>query len=375
MTQTREPSSKQTKAVRPWLHLLLLPIAASAPLILLTLGSFALLRFGFPIDVKGGVSPNVEASQEQVDKLKADLKADLIGQISFPVVFAIASIFAAFAVKDIVIEVLKKEEKDKLIEDLKAERDSHINEVRGNLTKGLSDIKSNLSSDLKEDFRRFCRDEVSNKMRDIPLRLGRLEYETASLTALQHPPTLSPENSWQAKFSSNLTLDLNIRTIEILQNLIQQHPEDPTLKFALRCELEEFSKKFHGSNSLQKNVAEKIEKLKTDLQGDKEAYDVGEELLKGIRNSIESIFEIKMYWLYALLENSVATSSNPDSKQKLIDLQAEILSLNNPVSGTLRRMKNQKIADEADRKDYEPRQQRFDSLQPAPRDLDSNIDS
>ena len=61
------------------------------------------------------------AAKDEIEKLKADWKGDLFGQISFPVLFAIASIFAAFAVKDILTEVLKQQERVELQLALKEE--------------------------------------------------------------------------------------------------------------------------------------------------------------------------------------------------------------------------------------------------------------
>lgn len=61
-------------------------------------------------------------AEEQAKKVaKEELsqaKGDLFGQITFPVIFAIASIFAAFAVKDILTEILKKEDKDAVQKDI-----------------------------------------------------------------------------------------------------------------------------------------------------------------------------------------------------------------------------------------------------------------
>lgn len=62
-----------------------------------------------------------KVAKDEIDKLKADWKGDLFGQISFPVIFAIASIFAAFAVKDILTEILKKEEKEEVKQELEQE--------------------------------------------------------------------------------------------------------------------------------------------------------------------------------------------------------------------------------------------------------------
>jgi hypothetical protein len=59
------------------------------------------------------------AAKDEIEKLKADWKGELFGQISFPVLFAIASIFAAFAVKDVLTEILKDNEKEKLESDMR----------------------------------------------------------------------------------------------------------------------------------------------------------------------------------------------------------------------------------------------------------------
>jgi hypothetical protein len=69
------------------------------------------------IEVEVG-KQSTQAAQDEIDKLKADWKGELFGQISFPVLFAIASIFAAFAVKDILTEILKEQEKEKIKQEL-----------------------------------------------------------------------------------------------------------------------------------------------------------------------------------------------------------------------------------------------------------------
>ena len=55
-----------------------------------------------------------DAAKDALEKIKGDL----FGQMAFPVIFAIASIFAAFAVKDVLTEILKEEEKKKLRSEL-----------------------------------------------------------------------------------------------------------------------------------------------------------------------------------------------------------------------------------------------------------------
>ncbi|HEY9747674.1 MAG TPA: hypothetical protein V6C63_03155 [Allocoleopsis sp.] len=67
-----------------------------------------------------------QAAKDEIDKLKADWKGDLFGQMAFPILFAIASIFAAFAVKDILTEILKEQEKERLKQELKMELANQI---------------------------------------------------------------------------------------------------------------------------------------------------------------------------------------------------------------------------------------------------------
>jgi hypothetical protein len=69
-------------------------------------------------------------SRAQADKASADAvdkaKSELFSQISFPVLFAIASIFAAFAVKDILVEILKSDERKELERSLNIEINRRI---------------------------------------------------------------------------------------------------------------------------------------------------------------------------------------------------------------------------------------------------------
>ncbi|MCC5632516.1 hypothetical protein LC613_33425 [Nostoc sphaeroides CHAB 2801] len=69
--------------------------------------------------VTGEINKQAKEEAEKVIQDEINLvKGDLFSQIIFPVIFAIASIFAAFAVKDILIEVLKQQERDKIKKDI-----------------------------------------------------------------------------------------------------------------------------------------------------------------------------------------------------------------------------------------------------------------
>lgn len=71
-----------------------------------------------------------EEAKAQADKAAQDeiskARGELFGLISFPVLFAIASIFAAFAVKDILTEILKDQEKEKVKDELRRELKEQI---------------------------------------------------------------------------------------------------------------------------------------------------------------------------------------------------------------------------------------------------------
>ena len=69
--------------------------------------------------VSGEISKQAKEQAEKVAKDEiSQAKGDLFSQITFPIIFAIASIFAAFAVKDILTEVLKQQERDGIKADL-----------------------------------------------------------------------------------------------------------------------------------------------------------------------------------------------------------------------------------------------------------------
>jgi len=70
-----------------------------------------------------------KATREEIENQENKVKGDLFGQISFPVLFAISSIFAAFAVKDILTEILKEQEKDKIKQELRQELIPMISEA------------------------------------------------------------------------------------------------------------------------------------------------------------------------------------------------------------------------------------------------------
>ncbi len=88
-----------------------------------------------------------KAAKDEIDMFKADWKGDLFSQISFPVIFAIASIFAAFAVKDILVAILKQDERKKLKDELILE---FKNQVSPKIIKNVIDKHTSIPRRLKK---------------------------------------------------------------------------------------------------------------------------------------------------------------------------------------------------------------------------------
>lgn len=87
------------------------------------------------------------AAKDEVEKLKAEYKGDVFVQIVFPVLFAIASIFAAFAVKDIITKILDQQEQDRIKTELETTLKNQIApkaaaEANQDITDRLDDIEA-----------------------------------------------------------------------------------------------------------------------------------------------------------------------------------------------------------------------------------------
>ncbi len=112
-----------------------------------------------------------KVTKDEIDKLKADWKGDLFGQISFPVIFTIASIFAAFAVKDILTEILKQEEKDKVKRELEHDLIPMISEtVETNpvLVQRLQSVEA-YTSWLEHELLKIIIDQVLEELKNLQI--------------------------------------------------------------------------------------------------------------------------------------------------------------------------------------------------------------
>lgn len=88
-----------------------------------------------------------KAAIAKIEELKTDWTAGLFNQIAFAVIFTVASIFAAFAVKDVLTEILKDQEKDRIKKDLKKELEGYVTDDL--MTDKIKSHTRRLTSDIE----------------------------------------------------------------------------------------------------------------------------------------------------------------------------------------------------------------------------------
>jgi len=129
-----------------------------------------------------------KATREEIENQENKVKGDLFGQISFPVLFAIASIFAAFAVKDILTEILKEQEKEKIKQELKQELETQIVPEaivfsRENISRKLQEVED-YAYWLEHEFLNVAINQVFSEINKSSIPISK-EIETRSLTAVE----------------------------------------------------------------------------------------------------------------------------------------------------------------------------------------------
>ncbi len=187
------------------------------------------------------------AAKDAIEKLKADWKGDLFGQISFPVVFAIASIFAAFAVKDILTEILKTEDKDALKKEIKTTLAETFG-LSGDCTERAEDPKpesllltmeSNISSLIETNTTNMkkIKEELTNtnasSFKDIKIQLGWIEYELASLSLHKEESKIPDKELTEHKCRINAALASLLEIDEAGKNTIQGLKDCENMYFVL----------------------------------------------------------------------------------------------------------------------------------------------
>jgi hypothetical protein len=283
-----------------------------------------------------------KATKDELENLAKTLKADLYKDLSLSVIFAIASIFAAFAVKDILTEILKKEEREQVITDITSNVKKSLEESIGMTRK---DPSKNLSQELEYNLQQYAEITINNKIKDPIVRLDEglksievistkvkeIEYEAADLTASQ--------------ISGNLTnpivLNTYLRPISIIQELIKIRPTDEVLKLCREYQLKSLQTRIENELPHGKS-REELEQFTGYIEDNQSTEDLQEDLFnKSLRDAMNSILDIRMCQFNELLTNLLSKSSDPEQKKEIEEKIAAILDLNTPGARLLKRMNAQ----------------------------------
>ena len=199
-------------------------------------------------------------AEEQAKKVAKEeisqAKGDLFGQITFPVIFAIASIFAAFAVKDILTEVLKKEEKtalrNEIIKTLREELG--IPEDRGNSNEGERETVWSVANKKIDEIEKSKPQSVVQLEEKYNKRLGWIEYELASLSFYT-----------ESKTSKKILNQHMCRIEKAVKNLIElDKDEDVKIRFLESYDKAYFcaiTSKRHETSSCNQSSYDKVDIL------------------------------------------------------------------------------------------------------------------
>lgn len=165
-----DPNIKQAEKSKS-IGVLQIFIYCHLPLLVLVLISFSFFKFpnNSKVDLYQIPQENSEKIREELKKNAevaiAQVKSDLYGQIAFPVIFSIVSIFAAFAVKDILIEVLKQEEKK---------------QIQIEIEEKLQELNKSIPQKL-QDYSKKDREELNKKIEKMEGYINWLEHKISRI--------------------------------------------------------------------------------------------------------------------------------------------------------------------------------------------------
>ena len=239
-----------------------------------------------------------KAVKDEIDKLKADWKGDLFGQISFPVIFAIASIFAAFAVKDILTEILKDQEKEKIQQELEV--------------KIRNDIVPKAISTKQKD--------ITDSIGEIQVYISWLEHELLKITMTQIIDELKLSTNRSSKAiekSSLLAIEKLCNRSNITLNTTCNAFEPDQFKILRKIEHGYFEAKIKSlqlSKAVEDNLLSKIAvKLETTENG----YEEDRLLVEGEYARMEDLFQLQKSLFLAKLHKLYYEENNDSQKSEL----------------------------------------------------------
>jgi hypothetical protein len=282
-----------------------------------------------------------DAAKAELENSMKSLKGDLYKDISIPVIFAIASIFAAFAVKDVLTEILKKEEKEAVISDITSDVTKNLKTVIG-ITE--LDEPTGLPKDFKTKLEEYAETKVNGKIQELKIKelheiwgeldqlkettrkVDEIEYEVSDLTASR-----MSENISYNKF----LLSTYQRPLSIIKRLSENEPADERLRLSHEYQLEVIEQIIKNEN---KEVATSEDEQ--DFSSD------------DLNSAMDNFFEVRMAQFYILLDNLISEAGNDKEEIERFNKKIqEIEQLSIPLSGIIKKTRkniiNKKYNDDA----------------------------
>ncbi|MGG6269024.1 hypothetical protein ACQ4M3_34370 [Leptolyngbya sp. AN03gr2] len=270
-----------------------------------------------------------KVAKEEIENQENKVKGDLFSQISFPVLFAIASIFAAFAVKDILTEILKDQEKEKIQQELELKLRAEI------VPKAIKTNRQELNDrvDAIEVYAIWLEHELLQIMIahaidefQLPLKARPTEREKSSLIAIE-----------RLYSRSNIALDRISGEFELDQ-----------FKLLKQVKHEFFAAKIRSLKlemSLENKLLSKLNEALTDSNEDELLLDGRYTRMEDIFQLQKSLFIDKLYKLYEQSDESqqadlerLITLINRNSKdlvRKAKEKKAEAKKLQDEVANEI----------------------------------------
>lgn len=294
--------------------------------------------------INGEISKQAEEQSRKAAKDElSQARSDLIVQIAFPVVFAIASIFAAFAVKDILTEILKEEEKGRVISNIKSDVKESLEKLIG---MAREDSSKSLIQELEHRLQEYARKEISSKTKDpidrldkglqsieiINMKVKEIEYEAADLTALQIVGSLS----------NPVVLNTYLRPISIIQELIECNYKDEMMLEVLNLcrdyQLKKLQEKIARDLPLGKMRSE-LEKVISYGERKQPKDSLQEQaFIEGLKNAMDNILAVRLAQFHELLTNLKKKETDKSKKREIQEKITTILDIDTPVVRLLRRI-------------------------------------
>ena len=284
-------------------------------------------------------------AEEQAKKVAKEeisqAKGDLFGQITFPVVFAIASIFAAFAVKDILAAILNQEEKDRVIDKLEKSSTEQIKSLQENLSGRIEGKISSAESlintakaSMQVEVTTHVEEKLTLALKEINLKLSWLQYEASDLTTSELSKQLDGigelEGDLDKESTPKMVLESTCRSVNILKEILQSSEDKKLLQSMLNYEKFRLSERFNRS-SLDSNIKKKF---LADLE---HCFNIDSSNSNPRGISQFPIKDIKLKELYTLLKNIIDDTSinGGDAKEQALRAFGELLENENDYEKTL----------------------------------------